>query len=163
MSGRSGGVRLSGISAAIATLLVMGSCDPKEGDKKGSKHEHQPPHAGTLVEFGEECAHLELILDAETGQLTGYVLDGEAEKPLRLEQMEIVIRVKGKPAEFNVPLKAVGNPLTAEKPGDTSQFEGQSDLLRGLKAFDAVVLKISVKGKEFSDVSFNFPKGNEEK
>ena len=43
-------------------------------------HEHKPPHSGTLVEFGEEFAHLELVLDAATGTLKAYALDGEAEK-----------------------------------------------------------------------------------
>lgn len=146
----------------LAGLFLLG-CDSKDEEKKGGKHEHKPPHQGTLVEFGEEFAHLELVLDAATGQLTGYVLDGEAEKPVRIEQKEIVLKVKGKPSESAVMLKATGNTLTGEKPGDTSQFNGQSDTLKDLKVFDAFVVGITVKGKEFKDVSFNYPKGNEEK
>lgn len=34
--------------------------------------------------LGEEFGHLELLLNKETGELTAYVLDGEAEKPVRL-------------------------------------------------------------------------------
>jgi hypothetical protein len=149
----------------LLAALILAGCDAKEEAKKGKggKHEHQAPHAGTLVEFGEEFAHLELLLDVATGKLTGYVLDGEAEKPVKLDQKEIILKVKGKPAEFTVTLAAVGNALTGEKPGDTSQFEGQCDALRGLKEFDAVVSRITIKGNSFSDVSFNFPKGNEEK
>jgi hypothetical protein len=148
----------------LATLILAG-CDSKEEEKKGKggKHEHKPPHAGTLVEFGEEFAHLELVLDGATGKLTGYVLDGEAEKPVKVEQAEIVLKVKGKPAEFMVPLTGMGNALTGEKPGDTSQFEGQSDGLKGLKEFDAAVSRITIKGNSFKDVSFNFPQGNEGK
>src|SRR5258708_31278652 len=146
----------------LAGLCLLG-CDSKDEEKKGGKHEHKPPHQGTLVEFGEEFAHLELVLDEATGQLTGYVLDGEAEKPVRIEQKEIVLKVKGKPPEAAVALKAAGNTLTGEKPGDTSQFNGQSDTLKGLKVFDAAVVEITVKGKEFKHVSFNYPKGNEEK
>jgi hypothetical protein len=147
----------------LLAAAMLAGCDSKEDAKKGGKHEHKPPHAGTLVEFGEEFAHLELVLDPASGQLTGYMLDGEAEKAVRLDQKEIALKVQGKPAEFTVVLKAAGNALTGEKPGDTSQFEGQSDALKRLKVFDAAVAKITVKGKEFSNVAFNFPKGNEEK
>jgi hypothetical protein len=150
-------------SGLLLASCFLAGCDSKEEEKKGGKHEHKPPHAGTLVEFGEEFAHLELVLDGASGQLTGYVLDGEAEKPVRLEQKEIALKVKGKSSEFTVVLKAAGNALTGEKSGDTSQFEGQSIALKGLKEFDAAVVKITVKGKDFSDVPFTFPKGNEEK
>jgi hypothetical protein len=149
----------------LLAALILAGCDSKAEDRKGKGggHEHQAPHAGTLVELGGDFAHLELVLDGAAGKLTGYVLDGEAEKPLKLEQREIVLKVKGKPAEFTVTLAAVGNALTGEKPGDTSQFEGQSDALKGLKEFDAAVAKITVKGREQSDVLFNYPKGNEGK
>jgi hypothetical protein len=146
----------------LAGFVLLG-CDSKDEEKKGGKHEHKPPHQGTLVELGEEFAHLELVLDSESGQLTGYVLDGEAEKPVRIEQREIALRVKGKPSDSSVVLKATGNPLTGEKPGDTSEFRGQANALKGLKEFDAAVAGITVKGKDFKDVSFNFPKGNEGK
>ncbi len=147
---------------ALVSLLICG-CDSKDEDGKGRKHEHRAPHGGTLVEFGEEFAHLELVFEEGPGKITAYVLDGEAEKPVKLPQMEFQIAVKGKSPEFTVALKAVGNPLTGEKEGETSQFEGQSDSLKGLRSFDATVRKITVKGREFADVPFNFPKGNEEK
>ena len=148
---------------ATVGLAFLAGCDSKEEEKKGAKHEHKAPHGGALVEFGEEFAHLEVVVDPGPGQVTGYVLDGEAEKPVRIEQRELAIEVKGKSAILKVTLKAVVNPLTGEKSGDTSQFEGQADGLRGLKEFDATVVKITVKGKEFSGVDFNFPKGNEAK
>jgi len=152
--------RWSGLVAAMVVLLA--GCDSKQEEKKGAKHEHKAPHGGALVEFGEEFAHLEVVVDSGSGQLTGYVLDGEAEKPVRIEQREVVIDVR-KPTALKVTLKAVASSLTGEKVGDTSQFEGQADGLKGLKDFDATVLKITVKGKEFSSVEFNFPKGNEVK
>jgi hypothetical protein len=161
--------KIAEASALMVALVFAIGCDSQSdenkvgSEKKGAKHEHKPPHGGTLVEFGEEFAHLELQLDPAIGRLTGYVLDGEAEKPVPIVQGEIVLLVKGKSADYSVPLKGVGNPLTGEKLGDTSQFEGQADQLKGAKEFDAEVLKITVKGKEFSKVSFNFPKGNEEK
>ena len=131
-------------------------------------HEHKAPHKGTLIEFGEEFAHLELVIDSASGKISAWVLDGEAEKAVRVAQAEIEIKVTKAekpgtgPAEaFSVTVKAVASALTGEKVGDTSEFSGQSDKLKDLKVFDAVVAEITVKGKPFKDTKFNFPKGNE--
>jgi hypothetical protein len=130
-------------------VLLIAGCDSKPAEPPPpAKHAHQAPHGGTLVELGEEFAHVELVFDGATGKMAAYVLDGEVEKPIRLDQKEIVL--KGKTA--SVALQAVGSPLTGEKPGDTSQFEGQSETLRGAKEFDATIVRIVVKGKELTDV-----------
>lgn len=131
-----------------------------KNDKK-ERHEHAAPHGGTLVAFGDEFAHLELVLDEKTGRLTAYALDGEAEKPVRLKQTEIEIGVK-KTTVFSVKLNSVENSLTGEKRGDTSEFAAVSEQLKNLKEFDAIITSIDIKGKEFKKVEFNFPKGNED-
>lgn len=131
-------------------------------------HEHKAPHQGTLIMFSppDEFAHLELVIDKTSGKVTAYVLDGEAEKAVRIAQKEIEFKVErqtktGVEAGFSVTLKAQTSTLTGEKEGDTSEFAGQSDKLKGLAVFDAVITAIKVKGKDFSNVKFNFPKGNE--
>jgi hypothetical protein len=134
----------------------------KSVEKTEKGHEHIAPHGGTLIVFGEEFAHLELVLDSETGKITAYVLDGEAEKSVQIAQTEIEISVE-KTNKFLVKLEAVENTLTGEKKGATSEFNGESEKLKGLKDFDAEIVKILVKGKEFKNVHFNFPKGNEDK
>jgi hypothetical protein len=76
---------MSGRGLAITALGVLaaacGSRDVKSAGaaQTGAVHEHTAPHGGSLVEFGEEFAHIELVLDSATGVLTAYVLDGEAE------------------------------------------------------------------------------------
>src|SRR5258708_22753369 len=99
-------------------------------------HENHPPHKGTLVEFGVEFAHLELVIDQASGKITGYVLDGEAEKAVRIAQKEIVINVSkaektgtGPAESFSITLKAQESSLSGEKVGDTSEFAAQSDKL----------------------------------
>ena len=147
------------IAVALLTLLFV--C------LQASAHEHHPPHKGTLVEFGEEFAHLELVLDPATGVLTAYALDGEAEKAVRLKQMEIVIEVPGEGGKTGVKdlktitLKPVSSDLSGEKPGDTSEFNATVPQLKGVKEFDGVVKALNIRGKDFKDVKFNFPKGNE--
>ena len=141
------------IAVALLTLLFV--------SLQASAHEHHPPHKGTLVEFGEEFAHLELVLDPATGKLTAYALDGEAEKAVRLKQTEIVIEITGVKDLPSITLKAQGSALSDEKPGDTSEFNATSDKLKDVKNFDGVVKALTIRGKDFKDVKFNFPKGNE--
>lgn len=148
----------------LVALAILAGCDspthppaptraPEPGRVKAATHPHDAPHGGTLVELGDHAANLEVVVDAPTGRITAYVLDGHADQPIRLEQREIVIKTR----TFSVALQAVGSPLTGEKPGDSSQFEGQSDSLKGVQGVDATVVRIVVKGREFADVSFRFP------
>jgi hypothetical protein len=141
------------IAVALLTLLFV--------SLQASAHEHHAPHKGTLVEFGEEFAHLELVLDPATGKLTAYGLDGEAEKAVRLKQLEIVIGITGIKDLQTITLKAQGSELSGEKPGDTSEFSVTAEQLKNVKTFDGIVVAITIRGKDFKDVKFNFPKGNE--
>jgi hypothetical protein len=127
-------------------------------------HEHKPPHHGTLVRFGDEFAHLELVLDPAAGRLTAYALDGEAEKPVRLKARSIAILVKprtpaGQP--FTLNLIPVANPLTGEVKGDTSEFTASVSRLEGMADFDGKVQDLRIRGSRFHNVAFNYPKGNE--
>src|SRR6266699_3894920 len=99
-------MKVKSIIACLAalTLLICGLA---------RAHEHHAPHKGTLVEFGEEFAHLELVLSKD-GKLTGYVLDGEAEKAVRVKQKEIEIKIstiEGKEKSVTITLKATANVL----------------------------------------------------
>ncbi len=138
------------------------------GEDHHGHHEHTALHGGTLVVFGDEFAHLELVLDPKEGKLTAYLLDGEAGNPVRIKQeyIELEIGIEGPDnrkggLNFPLKLKAVSNPLTGETEGDTSQFTGESGHLKGVTNFEAVVVEVVIKGKEFKDVVFNYPQGNE--
>lgn len=130
--------------------------------EKGHAHVHTAPHKGTLVVFGEEFAHLEFVLDAGSGKLTAYALDGEAEKPVRLKQGEITVEFAPRGATTQtVTLKPVANPLTGETAKDSSQYEGTSNWLKGVAKFDGAVKALTIKGTDFKAVGFKFPEGNE--
>jgi hypothetical protein len=165
-----------GLVFFLTTALSLGGCQSStpqptnaaatpapgpsaETAKKTDEHGHSAPHGGALVELGEEFAHVEMVLDAATGKLSAYALDGEAEKSVRVKQSEIEVAVKN-PA-ITIKLGGVANTLTGETAGDTSEFSGQSDRLIGATDFDGVIKTISIKGKQFNDVEFNFPKGAE--
>jgi hypothetical protein len=152
-------VRKTLLLASIAALAACGEKTPDAPTPGATPvHEHHAPHGGALQVLGEEAAHVELVLDAATGKLTAYVLDGEAEKPVRIATKGLRLALT-EPAG-TIWLAAVENPLTGEKVGDTSQFEGTSDKLRGVTKFGAVLAPIEVRGRTFS-AAIEYPDGNE--
>lgn len=120
-------------------------------------HEHKAPHSGVLVECGEEFAHIELLNDPESGKITAYVLDGEAENPVRLPQVSIKLKITAGGKHFILALKAVANPLTGETVGDTSQFSAVSEKLKGATGFSGAVLLVKINGETFRGLEFNHP------
>ena len=160
------------IRTAILTVIIAHiGCEKMEEHRHehgethetNAHHEHIAPHGGTLVVFGDEFAHIEFVLDRTTGKLTGYVLDGEAEKSVRLSQKTIELKVHREDTEtdFTLQLSAIANVLTGETQGDTSQFEAQSDALKGASEFHAEIVSIEVMGQMFTHIDFEFPEGNE--
>lgn len=145
---------------------VGGGHDHDHGHKEGHHHHAENgPHKGTLVVLNSHKNHLELVLDAETGKLTGYVLCDEAKDAVPIKQEEIVLGVAlpGKdkddlPEPFEVKLSAVKPSET----GEAAEFAGESEKLKGVKEFDAVLTSIKIGEKEEKEVKFNFPKGNED-
>jgi hypothetical protein len=136
-------------------------------------HGKKGPHNGALVAIGEDAAHLEVVLDAETGKVTVYVLDGEAKNavPIKAEKLELAFTKdhdhgegdKDKPAAEELPETATLT-LTAVEPaadGSSSVYAGASEALRGADEFDAVLTSISIAGKDYPNVKFNYPEGNE--
>ena len=158
-------------TAILAIIFVQLGCEKKRahrGEGEGAHethahHEHTAPHGGTLVVLGDEFAHVEFVLEKSTGKLTGYVLDSEAEKPIRLTENTIELKINQLNSEqaLALQLNAVANVLTGETEGDSSQFEGQSDALAGVTEFHAEIASIAVKGQIFTDIDFKFPEGNE--
>ena len=153
----------------LSWLGFMLGCQPTDSNTHEKKvkpkkvHQHTAPHGGTLVVLGHEFAHLELVLNKEKGELTIYVLDGEAQNGVRLTQPTIVLEMK---TEFTasgneLELQAIANSLSGEKVGDSSVFIGRSDTLVYQDRFSVKIKQISVKGQNFQNLSFPFPEGNE--
>lgn len=140
------------LSVLFTALIVLGLATAALAE-----HEHKAPHNGTLIVLGEEFAHIELVLDSDKGLLTAYVLDGEAENPIRITQESFVMEGIA-PVNFH----AVNNPLTGESIGDTSEFAAQSDVYKGVKNFKGTLDQLTLKGQDFKNIEFSFPEGNEQ-
>jgi hypothetical protein len=149
--------------------------EESDHDHEGHGHDHEAPHGGTLIALGDHFAHLEIIHDATTGAITVYVLDGEAENPVRIEQESIILRfsqyeramTEGEAAGYTegfkqLPLEAVANPLTGESVGDTSEFSGTAPfLVDPIARFTATLVKISLLGSDLENIEIEYPEGNE--
>ena len=149
----------------LVPLIFSAGCSKKSSESTAAarppKHEHKPPHGGTPVVLGDEVYHVELVLDAATGNLQAFVFDGELENYIRstVPSFEIDATVDGAPR--SLVLNAVANPATGETVGDSALFETQADWLKTAKSFDATLKSITIRGTTFADVKFNFPKGND--
>ena len=134
-------------------------------------HAEKGPHSGALVAIGQDDAHLEFVLDADSGTLKAYILDGEAEKPIAIKQANLQLAVtldkKEGDAEDKsaLPDDVVIVMLSAVSPDDdgkASEFEGQSDELKGAEKFAANLSAVNVGDKPFKNVTFKYPEGNED-
>lgn len=149
------------ISLALGLSFACSRPSPSVSDSQPRKHLHHPPHGGTAVVLGDEVYHLELVLDAPAGRLSVYVLDGEMENFVRIAAAGFQVEVTTPAATHLLTLLPVANPQTGETAGDTALFEAQADWLKGLHEFDGSVKSLMIRNSQFSNVRFNFPKGND--
>jgi hypothetical protein len=91
--------------------------------------------------------------------MLAYVFDGELENFVRIANETFRVEIKEQPEPLI--FRAVPNTATGETVGNTSLFEAQSDWLQANKNFDAVLKTVTVKGKKYENIPFNFPKGND--
>lgn len=162
---------LLGLFACLIYSFLLLSCGDghdhhdhaHDHDHAGHGHAHVAPHGGALVLLGKHGSgyHLEVVL-AEDGLFDVYVLDGEAEKFVRVKQENLSLQVSpiGDGNATTVTLSAVADKTTGEAVGDTSRFSAQTNF-GGLKKFEGVVNAILIKGASFENVAFRYPEGNE--
>jgi hypothetical protein len=161
----------------VTTNTSSTNKDAHDDDDHDHDHDHhhhhaeKGPHGGALVAIGQDDAHVEIVLDADTGALKAYVLDGEAEKPVAIKQesLELVVTLGKKEGadddKSGLPDDVVNVTLAAVSPDDdgkATEYEGQQDELKGTEKFDAVLTAIKIGDKPFNNVNFKYPEGNED-
>ena len=156
--------KLFSVVLVIAVSFGAGCRESHKQEQDGKnppRHEHKPPHGGTAVELGNEEYHIELVLDAASGKLQAYVMDGELENFVRIAPPSFEIAARLGDQTETLVFNAVANSATCETIGDTALFEVQAGWLKTAKNFDAILKQLNVKGKNYENVAFNFPKGND--
>lgn len=144
---------------AAAAALGMAGCRKDDHDDHatgGHGHGHEPKNGGQLVEIGKHQFNFELLADANAGKLTLWVLDAHAEDYVRIPAPTLTVKASVDGGEKLVVLNAVANAASGEKVGDTSQFEGSADWLKGAKGFSGTVQAVTLRGQSFGDVAFTY-------
>lgn len=151
------------VSVAVTLTLFAGCSEHQNQATASGPHLHVdvPPHGGTPVALGDEY-QIEWVLDASTGRLQAYVLDGEMENFVRIAPPSFDVRVKLPDRQEVLHFEAIANIATGEKVGSTSLFEAGADWLKTNKTFDAILPEINVEGTVYTNIVFNFPKGSQE-
>ncbi len=145
-------------------LLFATACSKKSADGHAhGHHHHDAPHGGTLVELGEHQFNVEFVRDSAAGTLTAYVLDAHAENFIRLAlpAIPVTAMVNGMPQPLL--LAAAANSATGETVGNTSAFAAQAEWLKTASRFDVAIPALEIRGAKFTDVTFNFPKGPDDR
>lgn len=122
-------------------------------------HHHTPPHGGGLTALGNEVAHLEIVLNAESGEAHLYLLDGSAEKGVSSEGQGQITLQLAEPVKGQLELAPVADPLTGETAENTSHFKGQLDSLKTQKTLTATIAELTIKGQTFKEIPLRFPEG----
>jgi len=153
-------ITLGATALVAAALTACKESHNHDHDHAGHGHHHTPPHGGTAVALGKEEFHLELVLDATNATIQAYVMDGHLENYIRVTNatFNVVASTDGPPKTLT--FQAVASTASGEKVGDTSLFEAKADWLKTTPKFDGVLEELTVRGKKFEKVPFNFPKGN---
>lgn len=148
---------LPALLAAISLLALIAGCGRRE-EKSSPEHHHVAPHGGTLVPLGDHEFNLEFVLDAATGTLTAYVLDGHAANFVRIPATSFQVAAKRADGEDTLEFKATANPATGETVGNTAQFAAQADWLKTSGVFDGVLKELAIRSKSYASIAFKFPK-----
>ncbi len=157
MNDKIGIKNLGVLFALLGSLLLWPGCSQPSETSEDSHggHYHAAPHGGSLVMLGNHIAQLELVPGERTGEWIFYILDGGAERFVRIEQETIKVTMDGKEAVF----QATANQATGETVGDTAQFTANVEGLGGDSRFAVRIDEIVVFRQPFSQVEFNFPEG----
>ena len=150
-----------GLAALVGWAAGCGEKNPPVAQTPtANKHEDRPPHGGTALALGNEDYQLELVLDKTNGIMNAYLLDGEMENFVRIPAESFAVTAKLPAGTEVLDFKSVANRATGETAGDTSMFSAQADWLKSVSSFDGSLKELTVKGSTYTNVTFNFPKGN---
>ena len=92
-------------------------------------HDHEGPHKGIVVEWGEEEYHPEIVVDSKAGTVTVYVYGNEDDlKKAKLKPIEaktLTLALKTNPA---VTVKLEAAPEKDDPKDRASKFVGKNDV-----------------------------------
>lgn len=145
--------------AAVFAVLALLGCNepleqPVEDDAADAEHVHDPVYGGVLVEVGEHFAQVELVHDAEAGELTAYIWDGHVSDAVPLEMTGIAVEGTAGGKAFKLELRPVEDELTGDRAGHASCFAGKAMQLRGAERITGTLARLVIMDQTFERVAF---------
>ena len=139
---------------------ASGAAAKAEGRTEPATTAAAGPHGGMLVPIGGGAYHLEFVVDTAETAVFAHVLDATGRTPVRVAQPRIDLKmldlVEGNVEVFLV-LAAKPDLKAGEKEGDTPTFLGFAPELKGRGHFRAVVQRVEVGGKVYTDIPVTYP------
>ncbi len=146
------------------SLLTAVGCGHAEHDAHAGEageaggHHHNAIHeGGVLVELGDHFGQLEAALDAEAGTLTLWLWDGHLENSIRLADEAISVEVTLGTSTFDLDCAAQASALTGETVGNSSEFMGTDERLKGAAKLIGRIRGLKVKGVTYKILEIQLP------
>ena len=111
-----------------------GTVHANHADEGGHSHDN-PPHGGTILDWGGGKYHLELCVDKDNQQATVYVLDSNVKETLAIKTNSIELAVDD--PKFQITLNA--QPLDSDPEGKTSRFVAAHESFAEDKKFSGMI------------------------
>lgn len=115
-------------------------------------HHHHAPHHGSLTMLGDHVAQIELVVDSTAGKIEAYVLDGEAEKTLSVDQQELDLSITLPGSTEPLALKLA--PVDAAQP--EAGFAAQDDKLKGVTQLTGTLASLKIGEKSHEKIAVEF-------
>lgn len=101
-----------------------------------SGHSHDnPPHGGTILDWGGGKYHLELLVDHGNQKATVYVLGPDVKNDLPIDAGTIQVALKDPVVEFTLSAQ----PQDGDPQGKSSLFVGQHEALAAEQQFEGTI------------------------
>jgi len=147
----------SGLAMVAAAWLCGCDGGHDHAGGGGGGHRHDSVHGGVAVELGSHEYHLDFLHNSGEGVLKAWVMDAHAENFVRVTNATLGVRVTVGGAERDLELTAQANASTGEKVGETSQFEGRADWLKGVERFTGTIPAVEIRGRRYENLRFEYP------
>lgn len=129
--------------ALLATVGLLAA----DHARAGLRDDHEGPHKGTVVEWGDEEYHAELLIDKKEGTVTAYIYgDHNAlhkAKQKAIDSKTLVLSLKTDPPTT---IKLEPSPEKDDPKGSSSKFVGKNEVLKkDMKWSGTVAGKVGTK------------------
>ena len=142
-----------------AALGCGGGHDHEHGHNHGDGHGHKAPHGGVLGNVGDEFCHLEFVQEPESNRLQLHVLRFHPkEGPLKISMAQIEMGATTDGEEKVIVFKPVELDGITATDHPTSLYMAEVDWLENAPNFNGTVKKLTIEGKPFSEIAFQFTK-----